>query len=481
MPSASLSARPRSRARKPRHPVTCADCGASTSVPFRPRADRPVYCTSCYAGRRGSAQANLPSGNAPRAKPVAPAQANNPAANNRAANDRAARRPFASFPEMDLSRSTRTALGAMDISEPTPIQEQTIPRLLAGRDVIGQARTGSGKTLAFAIPMVERCDPSVREVQALVLTPTRELAIQVGQVTDAVAQAQQLHTTLLYGGRSARPEQNALRRGVQIVIGTPGRTLDHLRQGTLDLQSVRLLVLDEADEMLDRGFARDVEAILGYTPSDRQTAMLSATLPDWVATTASKHLRQPATVEVDADLQTLPSVTHLIYTIGRDHKIGALQSLLDARGDEAVIVFGKTKHGVKKLARQLDAMGYPVGALQGNLSQNARERVMRDFRSGETPILVATNVAARGLDIEGVGQVINYDLPDSAQLFTHRVGRTGRMGRDGEAITFVTPEKESKWREIDRSLGVRFIRQPWNDDPELKQPVRGRSRARRVR
>ncbi|MDE2989247.1 MAG: DEAD/DEAH box helicase [Chloroflexota bacterium] len=396
-------------------------------------------------------------------------------------NDRAAAGKAAVFSEMELSRATRTALAAMEISEPTPIQQETIPLLLAGRDVIGQARTGSGKTLAFATPMVERCDPRVHEVQALVLTPTRELAIQVGQVTDAVAKSQGLHTTLLYGGRSARPEQSALRRGAQIVIGTPGRTLDHLRQGTLDLRSVRFLVLDEADEMLDRGFARDVEGILGYTPSERQTAMFSATLPDWVATTAAKHLRQPATVEVDADLQTLPSVTHLVYSIRRDHKIGALRSLLDERNGEAVIVFGKTKHGVKKLARQLDELGYPVGALQGNLRQNARERVMREFRSGGTPILVATNVAARGLDIDGVGQVINYDLPDSPQLFTHRVGRTGRMGREGEAITFVTPEEESKWREIDRSLGVRFVRRPWNDDPELQQPVRRRSRVRRVR
>ena len=387
----------------------------------------------------------------------------------------------AAFSEMALSRATRAALAAKEIFEPTPIQQATIPLLLGGRDVIGQARTGSGKTLAFAIPLIERCDASAREVQALVLTPTRELAIQVGEVTEAVATAQRLQTTLLYGGRSARPEQAALKRGPQIVIGTPGRTLDHLRQGTLDLRSVRFLVLDEADEMLDRGFARDVEAVLGYTPSGRQTALFSATLPDWVAKTAAKHLQQPATVEVDADLQTLPSVTHLVYSIRRDHKIGALRSLLDQRNGEAVIVFGKTKHGVKKLARQLDGFGYPVGALQGNLSQNARERVMRDFRSGETPILVATNVAARGLDIDGVGQVINYDLPDSPQLFTHRVGRTGRMGRDGEAITFVTSEEESKWREIDRSLGVRFIRQPWNDDPELNEPARRHSRVTRIR
>lgn len=463
MPSASVSARPASRARKSRHPITCAHCGASTSVTFRPSADRPVYCAPCYRDRRrGGVQQSQP-----QREPVAPARA------SAQSPDGGAGGAAPGFPEMDLSRSTRAALDRMAISEPTPIQRQSIPLLLAGRDVIGQARTGSGKTLAFAIPLVESCDPSLRQVQALVLTPTRELAMQVAQVTDAIAAEARMRSTLLYGGRSAGPERTALQRGPQIVIGTPGRTLDHLRQGTLDLRSVQFLVLDEADEMLDRGFARDVEAILKRTPSDRQTALFSATLPDWVATTAAKHLRNPVTAEVDADLQTLPSVTHLVYTIQRHDKIGALQTLLDGRDGAAVIVFGRTKHGVKKLARQLDELGYPVGALQGNLSQNARERVMRDFRSGATPILVATNVAARGLDIEDVGQVINYDLPDSAQLFTHRVGRTGRMGREGEAITFVTPEEESKWREIDRSLGVRFVRQPWRAERGAGQAPSG--------
>ncbi len=431
-----------------------------------------MYCKSCYAGHRGSTRPALPSDDRERARPVAADRADEPIDDVRSDDD-----SVSAFSEMELSRSTMTALAEMEISEPTPIQERTIPLLLAGRDVIGQARTGSGKTLAFAIPLVERCDPSVHQVQALVLTPTRELAIQVSQVTDAVANVNGLDTTLLYGGRSARTEQKALKRGPQIVIGTPGRTLDHIRQGTLDLRFVHFMVLDEADEMLDRGFARDVEAILDHTSSDRQTAMFSATLPDWVAKTAAKHLRLPATAEVDADLQTLPSVMHLVYTIQRDQKLAALRILLDERDDAAVIVFGKTKHGVKKLARQLDALGYPVGALQGNLRQNARERVMRDFRSGETPILVATNVAARGLDVEGVGQVINYDLPDSPQLFTHRVGRTGRMGREGEAITFVTHEDESKWREIDRHLGVRFTRQPWNPTDSSQ----GRSRAHRAR
>ena len=362
---------------------------------------------------------------------------------------------------MDLRPATRAALLRMNISDPTPIQEKAIPFLLNGRDVVGQARTGSGKTLAFAVPLAERCVPSVRQVQALVLVPTRELAIQVAGVTEAMASPHGLRCALLYGGRPLKPEYRALKDGAQVIIGTPGRTLDHVRQGTLDLRSVRFLVLDEADEMLDRGFAQDVEAILGRTPSSRQTSLFSATMPGWVRKTATKHLRNPAMVEVDAYLQTLPTVKHLVYTIQKDAKLGALRTLLDDRDDAPVIVFGKTKRGVKKLASQLDELGYPAGALQGNLSQKAREQVMQDFRSGARPILVATNVAARGLDIEGVGQVINFDLPDSELLFTHRAGRTGRMGRSGEAVTFITPDEERKWREIDRGLGGQFVRKPW--------------------
>ena len=367
------------------------------------------------------------------------------------------------FPGIKLTNATRSAIARMDISEPTPIQSKSIPHLLERRDVIGQARTGSGKTLAFAVPMVERCDLSVRRVQGLVLVPTRELAIQVAGVTEALASAHNLRVTLLYGGRSLRPEYTALDRGAQIVIGTPGRTLDHLRQGSLDLRSVRFLVLDEADEMLDRGFAHDVESILSGTPSDRQTALFSATMPEWVAKTAKSHLRNPVTVEVDADVRAAPSVNHLIYSIRRDDKFDALQTLLDERGDDPVVVFGRTKRSVKKLASQREMRGYPVGALQGNLSHNARERVMKDFRSGYSAVLVATNVAARGLDIQGIEQVINYDLPDSELLFTHRVGRTGRMGRAGEAVTFVTADEEKKWREIEQGLGRRFTRKAWNE------------------
>ena len=433
-----------------RHQAVCDDCGMSATLPFRPSQGSPVYCRSCFKARRqGLSSTSTVGANASRSR----------TANEQAVDGAPTGGPV--FSGMPLKSATRAAISRMNITSPTPIQEKAIPHLMAGRDLIGQARTGSGKTLAFAVPLTERCDPSVRQVQAIVLVPTRELAIQVAGVIGSLASAQQLRVSLLYGGRPLRPEYAALRTPPQVVIGTPGRTLDHLRQGTLDLGSVRFLVLDEADEMLDRGLAPDVEAIIGRTPNERQTALLSATMPGWVVQTAARHLRQPVRVEVDSGLQAPPTVEHLVYTIEKSDKMEALRTLLDRRDGAPVIVFGRTKRGVKQLASRLDSLGYPVGALQGNLSQNARERVMTDFRSGAASILVATNVAARGLDFEDVGQVINYDLPDSKQLFTHRVGRTGRMGRSGEAVTFITVEEEGKWREIERGLGRRFAREPW--------------------
>ena len=448
MPIESLPTRPRPSGRARRYDVVCADCDTLTTIPFRPSQGRPVYCRPCFQNRRDSRSSSV---NGPVKESFS---ASEPAADS-------ARTGAVVFPGMALKAATRAAISTINITEPTPIQEKSIPHLLAGRDLIGQARTGSGKTLAFAVPMSERCDPSVQRVQALVLAPTRELAIQVAGVMDVLASPRRLRVTLLYGGRSLRPEYTALKRKAQIIIGTPGRTLDHLRQGTLDLRSVRFLVLDEADEMLDMGFARDVEAILRRTSSGRQTALFSATMPKWVANTAEKHLRNPVTVEIDRDLQALPTVEHQVYTIEKRDKVDALRMLLDQQDGGPILVFGTTKRGVKKLARLLDTLGYPVGALQGNLSQNARERVMKNFRSGSAPILVATNVAARGLDVDGIGQVVNYDLPDSELVFTHRVGRTGRMGRSGEAVTFITPEEEQKWREIERGLGRRFTRKPW--------------------
>jgi ATP-dependent RNA helicase DeaD len=306
-----------------------------------------------------------------------------------------------------------------------------------------------------------------------VLVPTRELAIQVGEVLRRLAAAPGLRVTLLYGGRALAPERHALANGAQVVIGTPGRTLDHLRQGNLSLRQLRILVLDEGDEMLDRGFAPDVDRILSQTPAQRQTALFSATVPEWVMKTAARHLRNPVMVRVDQETETPPEIRHIVYEVDPAAKFSALRTLLDYRSDGPVLVFGRTKHGVRRLAHQLGTLGYPVAALQGNLSQNARERVMADFRSGGVPILLATNVAARGLDVAGIQQVINYELPDSAQLFTHRVGRTGRMGREGQAITFVTPEEGPKWRQIERALGHRLPRKTWPNGSAPPAPGRG--------
>ncbi len=378
---------------------------------------------------------------------------------------------MSSFSEFTLAPTTRAALVTMGIDTPTPIQTGALPPLLAGRDLIGQARTGSGKTLAFGIPLVERIDPRIRAVQALVLTPTRELATQVGGVIDALGQDRGLRSVLIYGGRAFGGQEQALRQGVQIVVGAPGRVLDLIRRGSLRLDRVSYLVLDEADEMLDRGFAPDVERILAHIPRTRQTALFSATVPTWVHDTARRHLNDPVMVQVDTKPEDVPKIEHMVYDVPEGDKLDILKRLLDTRGDGSTIVFGRTKHGVKKLGRQLEGLGYPVAALQGNLSQNARDRVMADFRSGTVRILLATNVAARGIDVDTVEQVINYDLPESADLLTHRVGRTGRMGRQGRAITLLSPEDGPKWRQLERTSGRSLPRLRWRDEFATTPPA----------
>lgn len=376
-------------------------------------------------------------------------------------NDSATSDLATSFSDLRISNQTLEALAAMGIETPTPIQAATLPHLLDGQDVIGQARTGSGKTLAFGIPAVEFTDPTRRAIQALVLTPTRELAVQIGGVFEQLGAKKGVKVGLIYGGRAMGPQRVMLKAGVHIVVGTPGRVLDLLNQGALNLSEVRLLVLDEADEMLDRGFAPDVERIMGRVTSARQTALFSATFSEWIRKTIDKHLDRPVTISVDTKPEDVPAIEHVAYDLGPVTKLEALQELLDHRPAGSTIVFGKTKHGVKKLALQLQRNGYPVAALQGNLSQNARDAVMEDFRSGKVEILLATNVAARGLDVEHVGLVINADLPESSDLLTHRIGRTGRMGREGQAITLLGPDDAGKWRQLERGLKKRIPRLPW--------------------
>jgi ATP-dependent RNA helicase DeaD len=347
----------------------------------------------------------------------------------------------------------------MDIVTPTDIQANAIPPLLEGRDVIGQAHTGSGKTLAFGLPLIESIVHENKWVQALVLVPTRELAIQVHDVLEALARPAKIKTTVIYGGRAYGPQRDAIYGGAQVVVGTPGRVLDHLNQGTMRVDGVTFMVLDEADQMLDRGFAPDVERILAQTKKERQTALFSATTPEWVMKVMDKHLRDAVVVRsTDDEVEYEPDIEHVVYECVGQDKMSLLIKLLDEPVEGTTLVFGRTKHGVRNLGVKLERMGYQVDVLQGNLSQGQRERVLTKFRAGRTPILLATNVAARGLDVLSITRVINFELPETAELFTHRVGRTGRMGRSGIAITIIGAEDLPKWREIERGLGKTHTR-----------------------
>ncbi len=362
------------------------------------------------------------------------------------------------FSEFALRASSLKALAAMDITIPTPIQAASIPPLLEGRDVIGQAFTGSGKTLAFGLPLIERIDTRNKWLQAIVLVPTRELAQQVGGVLEKISRGAGIHTTLIYGGRSFGPQQDAIYAGAQVVVGTPGRILDHLNRGSMRLDGITYFVLDEADEMLDRGFAPDVERILSMTAPERQTALFSATTPSWVHKVSQKYLKDPVVIETGHEEQQAPDIDHFVYEVRREDKFDVLKRLLDEPTEGTTLVFGRTKHGVRNLGVKLERMGYQVDVLQGNLSQQQRDRVISRFRAGKTPILLATNVAARGLDVLHISRVINFELPETHELFTHRVGRTGRMGRSGRAVTLVGPADLPKWHEIERGLGRKLPR-----------------------
>jgi len=358
----------------------------------------------------------------------------------------------------------------MEIDTPTSIQERSIPVLLAGRDVIGQAQTGSGKTLAFGLPIMERCDAQQRYVQALILTPTRELAKQVGEVLSDLGKGAGISVALVYGGRPFGPQEAALARGAQVVVGTPGRILDHLKRRTLRLERLRILILDEADEMLDQGFAPDVERILALTPRDRQTALFSATIPPWVQKIKAKHLTEPEVLEAEEGDGSDPDIEHVVMEAYTEDKFKLLLGLLAETVEGGTLVFGRTKRGVRNLGQRLENAGHRVAVLQGNLDQNARDRALEQFRSGRVPILVATNVAARGLDILHIARVINYELPETHELFTHRVGRTGRMGRSGRAITLVSATDLTKWQSIERGLARKLPRVSPNGSPIAPRP-----------
>lgn len=380
---------------------------------------------------------------------------------------------MSSFNDFQLQPSTRAVLANMEIIEPTPIQAEAIPALLAGNDLVGQSATGSGKTLAYGIPLVERLAKE-RVAQALVLVPTRELAVQVNSVLSKLATSRRLTTALLVGGRSYNTQYSALRYGAQIVVGTPGRVKDHLDRGTLVLNKLRICVLDEADQMLDIGFAPAIEEILATTPDTRQMALFSATIPDWVKKLEEKFLKNPVNITITPSIGEQSAIEQIAYQVSQDQKMAALCTLLSSTEGESSLIFGKTKFGVEKLGKQLSKLGFTVGTLHGNKSQHAREEVLTAFRHGKVQTLLATNVAARGLDIKGIYQVINYELPESSDLFTHRIGRTGRMGQQGKAITLLVPADLPKWRRMARNLGktVALQKLTINEEAlEMREPI----------
>ncbi len=349
---------------------------------------------------------------------------------------------MSTFADAGVSPRTLAALAGQNIESPVPVQAASIPALLEGRDVVISAPTGSGKTLAFLIPVVEGIGAQSAGPRALIVTPTRELAMQIHQVFEGLDHG--VRVALLYGGIGYATQSQALKDGVDVVVGTPGRILDMVGRKQLTLSRVEYLVLDEADEMLDAGFAPDVERIIGMTYQP-QTVLASATMPDWVTRMIDRHLVDPVRVRVEADEES--KLEHGLLRVGRDQKLDVLVQLL-RRFNGAAIVFGRTKHGVNKLNRDLRRRGVNALELQGDMTQIARDRTMAAFREKRTEILVATNVAARGLDISHVGLVINYELPDTPHWLTHRIGRTARMGEKGYAMTLVAPEDSMSWRRL---------------------------------
>jgi len=365
------------------------------------------------------------------------------------------RPPAEGFAALGLDARLIDALSSLGYEEPTAIQRAAIPRLLAGNDVLGQAATGTGKTAAFALPLLQRLGepvPGMRPVQALVLVPTRELAMQVAEAVHKYGRGSDVRVVPIYGGQSIGQQLRVLDRGVDVVVGTPGRVLDHLGRGSLNLSAVRMLVLDEADEMLDMGFADELDAILKQTPPDRQTALFSATMAKRILEIAKRHLHDP--VHVTIPNETLAAgatarVREIAYVVQRRNKPAALARVLDMEAPASAIVFCRTRIEVDELTETLGGRGYSADALHGGLSQEQRDRVLRRFRDGVTEILVATDVAARGLDIEGVSHVVNFDVPSSPDAYVHRIGRTGRAGREGVAVTLAEARETRLLRNIE--------------------------------
>jgi len=360
--------------------------------------------------------------------------------------------PSVLFEDLDLAPKVLKALKDVGYEAPSPIQAETIPHLLAGEHVVGLAQTGTGKTAAFALPVLSRIDVRDRSPQALVLAPTRELALQVAEAFERYAShLPDVHVLPVYGGQGYGVQLSALRRGVHVVVGTPGRVMDHLDKGTLDLSGVRFVVLDEADEMLNMGFAEDVERILSDTPAEKQVALFSATMPAQIKRMTKKHAPGAVEVKVAARTATATNVSQRFIKVAHHRKLDALTRILEVENFEAMIVFVRTKQATEELAERLRARGFSAAAINGDVVQNQRERTINQLREGKLDVLVATDVAARGLDVERISHVVNHDIPTDNESYVHRIGRTGRAGRSGHAISFVTPRENHLLRSIEKA------------------------------
>ena len=386
---------------------------------------------------------------------------------------------MATFADLGLADTVLASLKDVGYESPSPIQEQAIPELLAGRDVIGQAQTGTGKTAAFGLPMMQSIDPDDVETQALVLTPTRELCIQVTQALRTYGRHSGIDPVAVFGGAPIRTQQAQLKQGAQVVVGTVGRVLDLISRHSLVLHSCRYVVLDEADEMLDLGFLEDVERILSLTPGGRQTALFSATMPGEIRALAERHLYDPVTVKVKSATLTIDTVEQFFLETKPAEKNGALVRVLEAERPAQTIVFVRTKIRCDQLYRTLRDSGMNVKALHGDMTQGQRDGVMISFKSGRVPILVATDVAARGLDISTVTHIINFDVPTSPDVYVHRFGRTGRVGRSGRAITFVEPRQRRELAAIEDNANTRIS--PWAEGAHVAPAPVAEPRAHRHR
>jgi ATP-dependent RNA helicase DeaD len=373
-----------------------------------------------------------------------------------------------SFKDLHLSHALMKAIEELGFEEPTPIQKLTIPHALQGRDIIGQAQTGTGKTASFGIPIVEK-DFSGKKPYALVIEPTRELAMQVSAELSSLAKHKKSSILTVYGGASMVEQMKALRKGTNVVVGTPGRIIDHLTRGTMSADNVSIVVLDEADEMLDMGFIADIEKILQTTPASRQTMLYSATMPTEILKIAKRHMRDPLKIAINVTDIITPKIKQVFYEVLERDKTEVLRRLLDVEAPELTLIFCHTKRDVDDVAARLQKLGYNAGALHGDFTQSHREDIMGKFREGRIDILVATDVAGRGIDIENISHVINYSIPQNPEGYIHRIGRTGRAGRTGIAVTFVTPREYRQLQMIERIAKTKLSRKEIPTAAEVKK------------